>query len=147
MEENMSLKEFKQMIGWDYSNNPLSESSLRLIDGNSVAENKGTKIFGVHFSMYYKYNLVADKVYFPMVFTHGSGRFTAHNEKELDEWLEHRCPLYYFTENLDVKVEKLNGMDYKEIRNEEIKYPNRLPFDELYDWNKDEFFGYKYIEI
>jgi hypothetical protein len=145
--ESISLNTFKVKICWSVSNEPLEINSLHLVNGNSVAEIHGARIFGVHFGIYYKFDLLADKAYFPMVFTHGSGRFTAHNEKELDEWLEHRCLLCYFTENLDVKVEKLNGMDYKDIRKEEIKYPNRFPFDELYDWNKEAFFGYKYIEI
>lgn len=147
MEENMSLKEFKQMIGWDYSNNPLSESSLNLIDGNSVAENKGTKIFGVHFSMYYKYNLVADKIYFPIVFAKGGGRFTAHNREELKEWLDHHCILCYLCDNFEEKVENLPDADYMDIRKEEIKYPNRLVYDEIYSFTKDKFIGYKYIEI
>lgn len=147
MEENMSLIEFKQMIGWNCSNNPLSESSLRLIDGNSVAENKGTKIFGVHFSMYYKYNLAADKIYFPIVFAKGGGRFTAHNREELKEWLDNHCILCYLTENFEEKVENLPDADYMDIRNEEIKYPNRLVYDELYSFTNDKFIGYKYIEI
>ena len=147
MEENMSLNAFKVKIDWSVSNEPLEINSLRLANGNSVAEIHGARLFGMHFGIYYKFDLLADKVYFPMVFTHGGGRFTAHNEKELDEWLEHRCLLCYFSEKLEVKVEKLNGMDYKDIRKEEIKYPNRLAFDELYDFSKDEFVGYKYLEL
>lgn len=145
--ESISYDKFKEKIGWNVTNEPLEQCSLRLNDGNSVASIGGARILGMHFGLYYKYNILDYKVFFPIIITHGGGRFTAHNEKELDEWLEHRCLLCYFTENLEVKVEKLNGIDYKEIRNEEIKYPNRLAFDELYDFTKDEFVGYKYLEL
>ena len=71
MENNMSLNAFKEKIGWNVANVPFSESGFRLIDGNSVAEIGGAKIFNVHFGIYYKYHLISDKIYFPIIFTHG----------------------------------------------------------------------------
>ena len=145
--ESISYDKFKEKIGWNVANEPLEDCSLSLKDGNSVASIGGAMILGMHFGFYYKYNILDYKVFFPIIITHGRGRFTAHNEKELDEWLEHHCPMYYFTEDLCVKTERLDGMSRQEIRNEEIKYPNRLVFDELYDLQKDEFVGYKYLEL
>ena len=142
----MSLNDFKEKIGWNVANEPLEENSLRLEDGNSVASIRGARMFGVHFGIYYKYNLCADKIFFPIVFTK-SGKLVVNNEKELDEWLGHRCGLCYMCDNVEIKNEILRGIDYKSIRIEEIKHQDRLVFDELYDYNNEEFYGYKYIEV
>lgn len=147
MADYISIEKFREKIGWNCSNYPFSTEGLSLLSGNSVASIEGAKIFNVHFGIYYKYDILADKVYFPIVFTKGGGRFVAHNEAELDEWIGNNCALSYLVENHEVKREVLRGMDYSEIRKEEIKYPNRLVFTELYDYNKEEFYGYKYVEI
>ena len=145
--ETISYSKFKEKIGWNVSNVPLDEGNLRLENGYSVASIGGAKIFGVHFGIYYKYNVMENNIQFPIVFKHGSGKLVVHNENELDEWIGNHCILCYLCDNFEVKTENLRGMDYKEIRQEEIKYPNRLPFDELYDFTKDEFYGYRYVEV
>lgn len=147
MAEYMSINKFREKIGWNSANYPYSSEALSLLGRDSVAHIEGAKIFNVHFGIYYKYDILADMVYFPIVFTKGGGRFVAHNEAELDEWIASHCLLCYLTENHEEKKEILRGVDYTEIRNEEIKYPNRLVFDELYDFDKEEFYGYRYIEI
>lgn len=145
--ETISYNKFKEKIGWNVSNVPLEEGSLKLEDGSSVASIGGAKIFGVHFRIYYKYDVMKNTIQFPIIFTKGGGKLVVHNETELDEWLGNHCILCYLCDNLEIKSENLRGMDYKEIRREEIKHPNRLPIDELYDFSKEEFFGYRYIEV
>ena len=145
--ESMSLKAFREKIGMTAHNCPRSEQALHLISGNSVAKVEGARIFNVRFGIYFKYDILADKAYFPIIFTHGGGRFTAHNEAELNEWIDAYCPMCYFCEDLEEKVEKMEGKDYQEIRKDEVSHPERLVYDELYDFTNDEFYGYKYVEI
>lgn len=145
--ETISYSKFREKIGWNVSNVPLEEGSLSLYNEYSVASIRGAKIFGVHFGIYYRYNVIENNIHFPIVFTHGGGKLVVHNENELDEWIGNHCILSYLCDNFEVKKENLRGMDYKEIRCEEVKYPNRLPFSELYDFSKNEFYGYRYVEI
>lgn len=143
----ITRKEFRGIIGWNHSNYPYSTSGLSYINELSGAEIEGAKIGEKHYNLYYKYNVIKDIVLFPIIITPYDDKadkcFIAHSKEELIEFVNHPT----FDKNFEVKVEKMVGCDYKEIRNHEIAFTNRIPFTELYSWSKEEFYGYRYVEF
>lgn len=147
MKKSISINDFRQKIGWSCTNYPYSVSGLRLINNISVAEIGGAKIFGVHFSIYYKYDAGLEQMYYPLVFMHGGASLIVKNEKELDEWIGNECALCYLCDKAELKKEILKGKTEKEIRQDEISHEDRLVYHEIYDWDSDDMLGYKYVEI
>lgn len=143
----IARQEFREKIRWTPANTPHSVNSLKLVNGDSVVSLGGAKISGKYFSIYYWYDALSDKANYPIVFTNGDARLTVNSTEELDEWAEKGFPLSSMREKAEVKKEYLRGAGKNEIRQDEVRHRDRLPFKELYDYDTDELIGYVYIEI
>ena len=141
------IDRFKEKIGWTPSNWPHSDGCLKLIDGKSVANVNGARISGNHFSIHYKYDIIANEIYFPIVFMCEEAGLVVNNEQELDDWAGKRFSLSCMKDKVEVKKEYMKGRTEKEIRQDEVRHKDRLPFSQIYDYDTDDTIGYKYIEI
>ena len=146
--ESISRKEFREIIGWNHSNYPYSTSGLSLINGLSGAELKGAKIGESHYNLYYKYDVMKDIILFPIIITslvlsYGDKCFIATNKNDLINFVAN--PI--LEKEFEKKVEKMPDCGYKTIRQHEIAFSNRIPYNELYDFNKEKFYGYRYVEF
>lgn len=141
--ETISRNEFREIIGWTTNNYPLSCETLNYINELSGSKIGGTRIGNKHYTLYYKCNVMKDIVLFPIIIANKEKCFIANDKKDLIDFVEH--PI--LDKNFEEKVEKMVGCDYKKIRSHEITFSNRIPFDELYSWSKEEFYGYKYVEF
>lgn len=141
---SISIGDFKRIVGWNMGNMPLNEGSLKLSDGTSVAMNRGMRINGREgFSSCYRYDIMKGVVFFPIVFALGGRRCTVSNKAEIDDFVRDMA----LDEPFEIKKEIMNSSGYSEIRADEIAHSDRLPFEELYDWHTERFYGYKFIEI
>lgn len=141
--ETISRKDFRGIIGWNYKNSPLIEETLRLSNGYYGAKVDGTLIRNVHYTLYFKYDTMKDVIFFPIIIAKGGKCFKAKNADELANFIEKPILDRCFEE----RIEKMTDCDYKQIRQHEIAFSNRIPYDELYNWYKDEFYGYRYVEF
>jgi len=107
----------------------------------------GTRIGKEHYNLYYKYDVMKDIVFFPIIITEDDDKankcFIAKSREELEQFVEKPK----FTQDFEIKNEKMVGREYKEIRSHEVSFNNRIPFTELYSWSKEEFYGYRYVEF
>ena len=142
--DTIRIGDFEKIIGWNASNVPMDEKSLRLEDGTRVAYNRGVRINGKEgYTVCYRYDIIKGVIFFPIVFAKDNRRYTASDVKSIENFVETGI----LNEPFLIKNEIMKGSDYKRIRNHEIMFNDRLPFTELYDWNTDSFYGYSYIEI
>ena len=141
--ETISRKDFREIIGWNCGNYPFCTSGLSLINGLSGAEIDGAKIGENHYNLYYKYDVIKDIILFPIIITSGDKCFIATNKADLINFVAN--PI--LEKKFEAKVEKMPDCDYKQIRQHEIAFSNRIPYDELYNWSKEEFYGYRYVEF
>ena len=116
---------------------------MSLINGLSGAEIEGAKIGENHYNLYYKYNVIQDIIHFPIIIASGDKCFIATNKTDLINFVAN--PI--LEKKFEAKVEKMPDCDYKQIRQHEIAFSNRIPYDELYNWSKEEFYGYRYVEF
>ena len=145
--ETISRMDFRAMVGWNCGNYPYSTSGLSYANGLSGAQIECAKINESHYNLYYKYDVLKDTIHFPIVITpyadDADKCFIAHSRLELVGFLENPTFDKPFAEKREIMI----GSDYSAIRSHEISVWNRIPFTELYDWNKEEFYGYKYVEF
>ncbi len=143
----LTRQDFKEIIGWTYANYPYDYGCLNYINDLSGVEIDGARIGKNQYNLYYKYNVIKDIVLFPIIITPYNNKadkcFIANNREEFISFVNN--PI--FDKNFEVKVEKMVGCNYKDIRQHEIVFNNRIPFTELYSWSKEEFYGYKYVEF
>lgn len=144
----ISRERFKELIGWNCANEPYSWQALKLANGLNGARMGGAKIFKNHYAVYYKYDVIKDIIFFPIVFKMGCRGFVAHNKEEFIHFLEEikKENFSVMEKKVEEKVEKMVGCPITEIRKHEISNENRIPYDESYDWNKEQFNGYWYVE-
>ena len=90
-----------------------------------------------------KYNVIQDIIHFPIIIASGDKCFIATNKTDLINFVAN--PI--LEKKFEAKVEKMPDCDYKQIRQHEIAFSNRIPYDELYNWSKEEFYGYRYVEF
>lgn len=147
MENSIYINDFDEIIGKNVSNMPLSEECLKLTNGMSGSKLGGMKIHGVHFSLYYKYDIMAGKVYFPVVISKGGRGTIIDTKEELEEFVSHAEVLWHLDKEIVEKAEILRDKYYYEIRQDEVAHPNRIIFNEAYSLSRDEFIGYYYVEV
>lgn len=148
MEKYIETNKFRELIGWSYNNEPFSWQRLKLANGLDGARMEGAKIFNSHYSVYYKYDVIKEKVFFPIVFKMGCRGFVAHNKKELEHFLAEikKENFSVMEQKIEEKVERMVGTPITEIRKDEIAHEDRIVYEEAYDWNKEEYFGYWYVQ-
>ncbi len=144
MEKSINYNEFRNKIGWTPNNYPYSVDKLNLVNGNSGVKLGGTLINGTHYNVYYNENVVGGNVYFPIIFTDKSNTYKVQDAADLESFLNGELK----TENNQITEQKetLRELDYIQIRMHEVSKPNRIVFDELYSWSKEQFYGYQFVE-
>lgn len=148
MENYISRQDFKDIIGWNCANEPYSWQALKLANGLNGARMEGAKIFKNHYAVYYKYNVIKDIIFFPIVFKMGCRGFVAHNKEELIHFLEEikKENFLVMEKKVEEKVEKMVNRSITDIRNDEIAHEDRIVFEEAYDWREEKYLGYWYVE-
>ena len=144
MANTISINEFRKQIGWTPNNYPYSVESLNLVNRHSGVKLGGAFINGTHYNVYYNKDILGSVIYFPIVFTNGSNSYKVSDATDFEAFLNGELKP---TESpLTEQNEILRGFEYTKIRQHEVSQPNRIVFDELYSWSKEEFYGYQYME-
>ena len=148
MENYISRQDFKDLIGWNCGNEPYSWQALKLANGLNGARMGSAKIFKNHYEVYYKYDVIKDIIFYPIVFKMGCRGFVANNKEELIHFLEEikKENFSVMEKKVEEKVEKMVNSPITDIRNDEISHEDRIVFQEAYDWIEEKYLGYWYVE-